>query len=182
MSRPQVPPPAKLICGMFARDVGLLFRAADALSRRYGVIDWQSPVLPFEHTRYYAGEFGPDLKRVFFAFSNLVEQGGLAEIKREAFRLERELSKEGRRQVNIDPGLLTAERLVLATGKNFTHRIYIGRGVFADLTLIFKGGFFRPLPWTYRDYASDEALTFWVRVRSAYIDELKRSKPGGIPS
>jgi hypothetical protein len=77
--------------------------------------------------------------------------------------------------VNIDPGYLLPERLVLATGKNFTHRIYIGQGIYADLTLIFQKGAFRTLPWTYPDYADRCLIDFLTLVRNKYMLDLKQA-------
>jgi hypothetical protein len=78
-----------------------------------------------------------------------------------------------KRQVNIDPGYVSAERLVLATGKNNVHRIYLGQGVWADLTLIFEKGKFKTLPWTYPDYASAEIRSIMADLRKRYQDQIR---------
>jgi len=149
---------------------------ADVLSGAYGTADFESPVMPFDRTSYYEPEFGNSLKRIFMSFTELVSQDTLPEIKHATDRLEQEFCKEGKRQVNIDPGILTAERLVLATSKNYSHRIYLGRGVYADLTLIYRKGSFRPLPWTYPDYASQEVIEFWNGVRKSYLEGLREAR------
>ena len=77
------------------------------------------------------------------------------------------------RQVNIDPGFLLMERLVLATGKNFAHRIYIGKCIYADLTLIYQKNGYQPLPWTYPDYAHESIRNFLILVRNKYMEDLK---------
>jgi hypothetical protein len=74
--------------------------------------------------------------------------------------------------LNIDPGLLSAERLVLATGKNYSHRIYLGQGIFGDLTLIYERGSFRPLAWTYPDYRQEEAIWMFNKIRERYLREI----------
>ena len=79
---------------------------------------------------------------------------------------------QGRRRVNLDPGYLLLERFVLASGKNFTHRIYIGQGIYADLTLMFQKGAFRTLPWTYPDYAARDMQSFLTQVRRKYAADL----------
>jgi hypothetical protein len=90
--------------------------------------------------------------------------------------LEHEHSSNGKRVVNIDPGYLLHERFVLATGKNYSHRIYIGKGIYADLTLIYAKGGFKPLPWTYPDYASEIIITFLEQVRKKYTIDLKDAR------
>jgi len=175
MSILQTPPPAKLVCSIFSQQEGLINRVVDALHGTYGNTDFKSPVIPFDITSYYEPEFGSSLKRIFISFAELVSQDALVDIKYVTNKLEQEFSLEAKRQANIDPGILTAERLVLATGKNFTHRIYLGRGVFADLTLIYKKDSFMTLPWTYPDYASKEVIVFWNNVRKAYLKVISET-------
>ncbi len=176
MSILQTPPPAKLVCSIFSQQERLISRVADVLSGAYGTIDFETPVMLFDWTSYYEPEFGNSLKRIFMSFTEMVFQDALAEIKHATNRLEQEFSKEGKRRVNIDPGILTAERLVLATGKNYSHRIYLGRGVYADLTFIYRKGSFRPLPWTYPDYVSREVIEFWNNVRKSYLKGFREAR------
>jgi hypothetical protein len=68
------------------------------------------------------------------------------------------------------------ERFVLATGKNYSHRIYIGKGIYADLTLIFESSAFRKLPWTYPDYSDKVMLDYLQQVRRKYALDLKTGK------
>jgi len=94
---------------------------------------------------------------------------GLAGIKHRTNLLESELAVEGRRGVNLDPGIVNDSRLILATTKDFAHRVYLGSGIYAEVTLIFKDGAFRPQEWTYPDYKSREALEFVLRARERYL-------------
>lgn len=141
----------------------------------FGPMAWTGLVYPFEETNYYEREFGTGLQRTFCGFQALVSQDRLVEAKLKAIELEREWSILEKRRLNLDPGLLTPERLVLATRKNFTHRIYLGSGVFADLTLIFQAGSFRPLPWSYPDYAASESIAFWNEVRRMLLRRINWS-------
>jgi hypothetical protein len=107
------------------------------------------------------------------AFKPLVEQDRLAEIKLATNAMEQACVVDGRRRVNIDPGYLLLERFVLATGKNYSHRIHIGRGIYADLTLIYRRGGYQPLPWTYPDYADQPLRLFLLAVRRKYAVDLE---------
>jgi hypothetical protein len=179
MSQPQSPKPAKLIAGFFVKDKALAADVARDLQDRLGPVDMVSAWIDFDFTTYYEKEMGGPLHRRMMVFKPLVEQEQLADVKRMTNELERKFQRqEGRRRVNIDPGYLLAERFVLATGKNFTHRIYIGRGIYADLTLIYQKGAFRTLPWTYPDYADPRMIDFLTLVRKKYMLDLKqREKP-----
>ena len=174
MSLPQPPMPAKLIAGFFVKDKALATDIARDLQERLGPVDMVSAWLNFDFTTYYEKEMGGPLSRRLVVFKSLVEQTQLAEIKRMTNELEHKYQRQGQRRVNIDPGYLLAERFVLATGKNFTHRIYIGQGIYADLTLIYQKGAFRTLPWTYPDYADRRILDFLTLVRNKYRLDLKK--------
>lgn len=173
MSTPQQPRPAKLFVSLFMRRKQLLRPLIDGLTDRFGPIDLIGPWFDFDFTDYYRREMGAPLFRRAMVFESCVSQGSLAAIKLETNRIEGHYSENGRRQVNIDPGLLSHERFVLATTKNFTHRIYIGEGIYADLTLIYTRGGFQPLPWTYPDYKEPGMHLFLTRSRNKYIADLK---------
>lgn len=173
MSLPQPPQLAKPIAGFFLQDKALAADIAQDLQERFGPVDMVSDWLDFDFTIYYEKEMGSPLYRRLIAFKALIEQTQLPAIKQTTNQLEGKYLKKGRRQVNIDPGYLTAERFVLATGKNFTHRIYLGQGIYADLTLIYQKKAFRSLPWTYPDYADKRLIDFLTLVRNKYLLELK---------
>ncbi len=174
MSQPRPPRPAKPVIGAFMRDQKLFEGVAGELESRFGPIDIVSRWLSFDCTDYYEKEMGGGLCRRMMSFQNLVPQDMLPDIKAATNQLEQRYCLEDRRQVNIDPGYLLLERFVLATGKNFSHRIYIGKNIYADLTLIYHDNAFRPLPWTYPDYARSDMLEFLYRVRKKYTYDQKK--------
>ena len=176
MSLPQPPAPAKLIVGFFVKEMVLAADIAQDLQDRLGSIDMVSAWLNFDFTTYYAKEMGAPLSRRLVVFKTLIEQTELAAIKQMTNAVEQQYLRQGQRRVNIDPGYLLPERFVLATGKNFTHRIYIGKGIYADLTLIYQKGAFRTLPWTYPDYADRCLIDFLTLVRKKYMLDLKNRK------
>jgi len=173
MSRPQLPKPAKLLIGLIMQEKRYIAAAADALIEEFGPVDMASSWFPFDYTTYYEPEMGASLFRRILAFKTLIKQSELAQIKLVTNELEQEYSTGGKRKVNIDPGYLLHERFVLATGKNYSHRIYIGRRIYADLTLIYKDGRFRALPWTYPDYADERMLVYLQQVRNKYTFDLR---------
>ena len=175
MSIPGPPKAAKLVIGLLMNDRQLLNPIAKKLIEKFGGADLIGPWMPFDFTTYYDSELGSPIVRRMFSFKRLVDQSALAEIKVFTNEIEQDAAENGRRSVNIDPGYLLAERFVLATGKNYTHRIYIGKGIYADLTLIYQKGDFRTLPWTYPDYADSEMLTLLNKIRNRYLFDLKKT-------
>ena len=179
MSLPLPPKPAKLVIGLIVKDKGQLPSVGSALCERFGAIDMVSPWFPFEFTTYYTPEMGTPLFRRMIAFKAFIEQNDLAEIKSATNSIERSyLSGDAsgdKRRVNLDPGYLVYERFVLATGKNFAHRIYLDNGIYADLTLVYRRGAFETLPWTYPDYAHHHIISFLERVRKKYGFDLKQA-------
>jgi hypothetical protein len=119
---------------------------------------------------------GDLLLRRFASFDRLIRQEELASIKVQTNELEAEKTTKGNRRVNIDPGYLVAERLVLASGKNYGHRIYLGSGIYADLTLVYRDKDYQPLAWTYPDYG-EEKVRRWLRaIREKYLIQLRQEK------
>jgi len=169
----RLPEPVKLVVPMLAADEALFALAEEALCERYGPVDYRSPTLPFTHTDYYAREFGAGLMRRFIAFERLIDPGQLPEIKRWTNDLEARWSVEGRRRINLDPGYISLAKLVLATTKDHGHRIYVGQGIYAEVTLSFRGKDFQPWPWTYPDYASEAYRAILRAIRDVYMRQLR---------
>lgn len=174
MSVPQTAKPAKLIVGLFTANKDLLPEVCTALDGLYGPIDLISRWFAFNYTDYYAAEMGAPLFRRMIVFKPLIQQPELAEIKVRTNVIEQQFLDGSRRTVNIDPGYMLLERFVLATGKNFAHRIYIGQGIYADLTLIYRKGTYSKLDWTYPDYGASAMISFLNRVRNKFILDLKQ--------
>lgn len=173
MSIPRKAEDVKLISSLFSPEKTLVDGVIDELEEIFGPADTISPWFLFDRTRYYAGEMGWPLHRRFVTFKRLIRPEGIAGVKLRTNRLENEYLEDGRRRINIDPGYISLERLVLVTGKNYTHRIYLSDGIYADLTLVFHRGGFRPLDWTYRDYSDPVAINFFNKERESYKRQLR---------
>ncbi|HON59869.1 MAG TPA: DUF4416 family protein [Smithella sp.] len=176
MSKPSPAEPVKLIFSVLARDVSSLNDAVELLCRSYGVADFISEMKPFDYTDYYRDEMGDNISRRFLGMEKLIPPEMLPDIKRAANAIEDRFSCDSRRRVNIDPGYISKTNLILATGKNFTHRIYLRDGIYADLTLIYQGKRFRELPWTYPDYAAEKQKQMMGKIREKYLLQLRMAK------
>jgi hypothetical protein len=173
MSIPQPPLPVKPVVSLILTRKDLAPRVIQCLSDYFGPPDLVGPWWPFNLTDYYYREMGAPLGRILAAFLHLAHPGRLADWKVFTNQLEERFSLGGSRLVNLDPGYVAKERLVLATGKNYTHRLYLDHGVYGDLTLIYSRGGFQPLPWSYPDYARGEMPELLERVRRKYLWQLK---------
>ncbi len=171
------PKPVKLFVGLLSGDRDLVRRASQLLRRHYGEIDLQSDYWPFEQTEYYLDELGEHAERRFVSFERLVHPDAIAEIKRQTNAIEKSMCEDlllppERRPVNLDPGYMSLSKLVLATTKDFSHRIYLQRGVYAEVTLRFHDGGWQPWPWTYPDYASEAYREFFMHLRQRLKAQL----------
>jgi len=173
MGRPKTPSPVKLVIGLLAASESLVAEAAGALHKHFGPIDATSSVTDWTVSTYYCAEMGPSIRRQFISFERLIPPDELATIKLATNALETQWRTASGRQVNIDPGYVAPTKLVLASTKDAAHRIYLGQGVYAEVTLLFSNGTFQPHAHTYPDYAAREALAFFNRVRATYLQQLR---------
>ena len=167
------PERALLLVGIIAGREALLDETVRLLEAEFGRVLRVSRDWPFDHTDYYEAESGKGLLRRFVAFAEPVRQERLAELKAAAVRIEREMARRHPdgppRPVNIDPGLLRLGSLVLASTKISEHRIYLGEGMHAEVTLLYEGGQWKALPWTFPDFRSSRYHDFLSEMR----EELK---------
>jgi len=172
ITTPKSPEPVTLIVGMLAREPALFDAAEQRLVECYGAVDVASPILDFDCTDYYEPEMGPGLKRKFIGLARKIDPGEIAAIKLATNALEGELAPLDRsvpRPINLDPGYICGSKLVLASAKDRSQRIYVGRGIYVEITLEFRQGRFQTVPTTYRDYASDAYIAFFTEVRERHL-------------
>lgn len=172
--RPVVP--VKLFCGILV-DGGrhdVLNGVRSELCHQFGEIDFASDPVAFDFTDYYRDEMGDGLLRYFFSFRELMDPGELPAVKlwTNALELRYAVERDGRsrRRVNLDPGYITPAKLVLATTKDFSHRLYLGHGIYAEVTLSFSREGVQSHAWTYRDYSSGAYDAFFLDVRRSVQD------------
>ncbi len=176
MAKKQSPEPVKLICPALARDDGWFERAEVELQDEFGPVDLTSETWDFDYTDYYTEEMGEGLKRRIYSFRKLIDPGELAAIKNLTNEKETRFADKssGNRAVNLDPGYISHSKLVLASTKNYSHRIYIGEGIFAEITLEWHKNNFEPLKLTYPDYRTNAYRDFFALVRSVYASQVEK--------
>ena len=178
MSVPRIPEPAQVVVSILTSQDQYIDILRSLLIGHLGPIEEERGPLEFEFTPYYDKELGQGIKRWIWSFFDLVDRSELVRIKCLTNQLEHSYANHGRRNFNLDPGLVTLGNFVLATGKNNAHRIYLDEGIFADLTLVFRSGTYKPLEWTYPDYADRQLIGILNSIRETYKCKLKkRPKP-----
>ncbi len=143
------------------------------LVEQWGAVDFCSAPIAFTFTDYYRGEMGPRIVRTFLSFGKLVDPSCLSRVKLRTNEIENRFRDRGMRRVNLDPGLMALSRFSLATTKESAHRVPLADGIYAEITLLYSKGTFRPLEWTYPDFRSAEYLAALNQIRSLYKDQLR---------
>ncbi len=172
MSTLKEPAPVKLFMGLIYEPKARVNEILDQLQEKLGQIDFESNARPFDHSSYYREEMGDHLLRKLITFQKLIRRDEIVEIKTFTNKLEEVFSYEGSRTVNIDPGYIAQEHIILATGKGYSHRPYLGRGVYADLTLRYIKDEYTVLQWTYPDYGAEEIRDLFKELRKQYVSQM----------
>jgi hypothetical protein len=167
------PRPVKLVCGVLFAPTLELPTVDSHLISQFGPIDLKSPVFDFTYTEYYNTEMGLDLKKQFYSFEKLIMPDELSDIKKQSRDIELKFSKDDKRSVNLDPGYLEESKFVLASTKNFSHRIYLRDNIWAEVTMRFAHGQFIKHDWTYPDWSSELGIEFLKKAREIYRGQLE---------
>ena len=172
MGKIRIYAPIKIVAALTTNPTVPIEEIAQKLEELLSPIDMRSPLFPFNFTDYYTAEMGSGLKKQFLSFKKLVHAETLPEIKIATNIIEDNYKNPDKRSVNIDPGYICAAKLILATTKDYDHRLYLSRGIFGDVHLRFRKGHFRVNEWTYPDYRQPEILNYFEMVRSLYLEQL----------
>ena len=176
------PQPVKLFIGMLSQEISLFDEIKGKLKEVFGPLDLESPIWEWNHTEYYSKEMGDGLKRQFVFFQDLISPESISEIKLKTNEIEGQYLTSpasplnngeikrgcltakggqkgvGGRRINLDPGYLDLAKIVLASTKDFSHRIYLGSGIYGEVTLIYSGKGYQILPYTFPDFRTQEYL------------------------
>jgi hypothetical protein len=169
------PLPVKLFVGVLTSIPEIVAPVEEHLSKLFGPIDTRSEPFLFDMTRYYDEEMGSPINRLFLSFSDLIEPSAVSDIKKATNDLESVFTSEWtsvRRPVNLDPGYLEQSKIVLASTKNFYHRILLSGGIYAEVTQHFEAGGWRSFPWTFPDFKSGRYEHFFTLLRNSYRNQL----------
>lgn len=178
MGQISLPKPVNLIVGILTSIPELFAHIDKTLEEYFGPIDLRSDIIPFVFTDYYSEEMGKGIQRQFYSFERLIMPDEIAPIKVQTNTIENSIASSKRypikRPINIDPGYINESRLILASTKDFSHRIYLRDGIYAEVTLNYRRGGYESFPWTFPDYKSADYQSFFLKAREVYVKKLKR--------
>ena len=162
---------------MLSNDESLFATVKQPLENVFGPCDLDSPLWPWEHTTYYEKEMGAGLQRMFVFFEKLIMPDAIAEIKLKTIDIEKEnLYEQGGRKINLDPGYLDAAKIVLASTKDFSHRIYLKDGIYGEVTLTYSGKDYQTLPYTFPDFRTAEYQEVFKQAREIFKKQVKNGE------
>jgi hypothetical protein len=173
MGTPQKPGPVQPFGGIMYDEAFDIGRVLQRLEERFGKAGHSYGPVPFSWTDYYTQEMGDRLKKTYVCYTGPMDRDELPAIKLWTNTLEQEYTAEGKRKVNIDPGYLARDKLVLATTKDFYHRLYLGNGIYGEVTLHFQKGRFRHFSWTYPDYKEEKLQEFLIKARADLVGKTR---------
>jgi hypothetical protein len=147
------------------------------LEAQWGKIEFVYGPIDFTYSDYYDEEMGRPQQKIYMTFEKAIERDTLPQHKLFTNELEQRYAAGGKRSINCDPGYISRDKLVLASTKDFYHRLYLGEGIFGEVTLHFRKGDFQVFPWTYPDYQNKALWEMLIKVRAALVGRLRKEFP-----
>ena len=166
--KPTEPGLVKLFAGILYSDIQMLTKALELLQDKFGEMDYRSPSFDFNITDYYHKEMGSPIFRLFVSFEPLILPNAIARIKLDTNEIEERLSEGRGRKINLDPGYIDYDKVVLASAKYNGQKVYLDHGIWADLTLHYEKGQFDPYPWSFPDFKQGIYDTVFLEIRDRY--------------
>ena len=173
MEKEKKPKAVKLFAGVLYNNEIIRDKAFNVLESKFSKIDYASKPILFFYTDYYRKEMGEKIFRQYISFSHLIKPYELGKIKHITDEIEKKFSTDKRRNINIDAGYISLHNLILATTKDYSHRIMISKKIYAEVTLIYNNKTFNPLPWTYPDYKDPENIKDFIKIREILQSQIK---------
>ena len=180
MGTAQPPAPVRFFCAIMHSPDAPWKAVLSSLIAEFGPVECVHGPVPFTFSTYYESEMGPNLLKRYYTFERLIDRSDLPRIKNLTNSLEDRYCSSGQRQINLDPGYLARDKLVLASTKDFYHRLYLDKGIYAETTLHYQNGGFRIFSWTYADYKEQELWRFLEKSRAELVFTLRNAQRAAI--
>ena len=156
---------ARLVMALMYSSEDDLRKVREILIKKFGGIEFESEEFDFNFTDYYEAEFGKSLKKRFIIFKKTINREELVKIRIYTQDLEDKLKKRNKRIVNIDPGYMTKDNLIMASLKEQPYKICLGNGIFGHMIFMFKKNDVIPFRHTFPDYLAQKE--FFINARKS---------------
>jgi hypothetical protein len=175
MAAIQPPPAVKYFIAVLFKDHANLNRARELFTGAWGSIDFEGADHVFDVTGYYEPEMGAPLYRRILAFEKLEMPTLLVDMKLACNDIENRLRVDEKRTVNCDAGYLDHNKVLLASAKEAGQKIYLDKGIYADLAGRYKAGKYRPFEWSFPDFKDGRYDAELCAIRALYLKQVKLS-------
>jgi len=172
MARPESPVPVKYFTAILFSSPDLFTGAKRILREKWGRLDLEGESRLFEVTDYYQPEMGSPLYRSIVSFAELMDPSEIVERKLSCNNIEDDLALGSKRRVNLDAGYLDHNKVVLASAKAAGQKIYLDRGIYADLAGRYKSGRYQPFEWSFPDFKDGRYDRELLSIRKRYLSQL----------
>ena len=174
MARPEEPLPVKYFIAVLYRDEEKLHPIKKELAARWGSFDFEGRDHSFDTTGYYLPEMGTPLCRKLLAFERLYTPALIVSMKLECNDIETSFSHDGKRTVNLDAGYLDHNKFLLASAKVAGQKVYLDKGIYADLSGRYKAGKYQPFEWSFPDFKDGRYDDELLAIRNIYMQQIKK--------
>ncbi|NLD99095.1 MAG: DUF4416 family protein, partial [Fibrobacter sp.] len=158
--------PVKYFIAVLFSDSKLLCDARQRICSLWGEIDIEGEDHLFDVTDYYKEEMGEPIYRRIVSLNTLYDPMLIVQMKLICNNLEKELSVNGKRSINLDAGYLDHNKILLASAKEAGQKIYLGDGIYADLAGRYKAGKYQPFEWSFPDFKDGRYDTELLKLRA----------------
>lgn len=166
----------KLFSGVIYSSSQVYEETRKKLEEIFSAVDLESGEFNFDFTTYYSQEMGSPLYRRFISFEELISPEQLPDIKIHTNKIEIETSINRNRVVNLDPGYLSEANVIIATTKNYYHRVPLSKGIYAHMEYVIKKKKLVPLEWTYPDFKTPRYMDFFECLVPIFKRNLKEER------
>jgi hypothetical protein len=173
MAEIKPPLPVKYFIAALYSDELVLNDALVIIQKEWGDIDYQSSDFPFDVTDYYVPEMGEGIKRRIITITRLYAPTLLVDMKLRCNEIELELARDSKRSVNLDAGYLDHNKIVLASAKEAGQKVYLDKGIYADLAGRYKTGKYLPFEWSFPDFKDGRYDQHLLLIRKIYMKQLR---------
>jgi len=174
MAETRAPFPVKYFIAVLFHEHEAFEKSKASIVERWGAIDYEGADHLFDVTTYYESEMGTPLYRRIVTLETIRSPKEIVDMKLECNAIEAGLVVNGKRAVNLDAGYLDHNKVLLASAKEAGQKVYLDKGIYADLAGRYKDGCYRPFEWSFPDFKDGRYDSELLIIRTSYLKQIKQ--------